>query len=97
MRIGNNVYGATEFYTKLSIELIDELRTRYLLGMGDEHRDIRVRTFRVELPTWRTKPGKKREKVKLSYDLNLSAYNFRSYKDIKPKNGSLQMWEINLW
>lgn len=97
MRIGNNVYGAHEFYTKLSKELIDSLRTQFLLGMGEEHRDVTVRTFYVDLPVFRTKPGGKREKTKLDYYPNMSVYNHRVFMGTYPKNGSLQRWEINLW
>lgn len=97
MRIGNNVYGSMEFYTKLTPELIDNLRTQMLLGGGEKSDRSKAVTFRVSLPTYRTKPGKKREKLHVDYFPQLSVYNYRVYKQTFPKNGHYEIWEVTLW
>lgn len=100
MRIGNNVSGAECFYTKITPALVNRLRAKKLIGLGDKpkHKHLSdVRIFKVKLPTYRSKPGNKKEKVKLSFDPNLTAYCFNVQYDSPLKNGELVEWEISIW
>lgn len=96
MRIASNVSNGTDIYTKLTSERLNELRTMALLGMG-ERLGSGERVFELLLPTWRTKPGNKRENVKLTLDPSVTAYNFNNFKRIKINPGMLTMWEIVIW
>lgn len=99
MRIGNNVAGAECFYAKITPELIKELRTKQLLGLGEQTSgwDDTLRSFKVMLPTYRTKPGKKKERVKLPWDQKITAYCFNVMYSSPLKNGELKEWEISVW
>lgn len=100
MRIGNNVSGATCFYAKITPELIKELRTKHLLGLGEAPKRMlrdNLRVFKVMLPTYRSKPGKKEENVKLECDQNISAYCFKVMYSVPFKDGTLTEWEISVW
>lgn len=100
MRIGNNVAGAECFYAKITPELIKELRTKHLLGMGKKGRRVwedDLRVFKVMLPTYRTKPGKKKERVKLPWDQKITAYCFNVMYSSPLKNGELKEWDISVW